>query len=183
MAVWRAWEGDALQFGMNEAAVSLAGYANIGNGKGTVDVQLRRGKRAIRQYLRTAYTEERLVWLLAHARNGKLTYQSCCCLIGVATADHPLRANADVNEASGAHYHLARKFLGAREAEQAYWELGYIGASRFVASSDELRRRRLVPMILSEIRQRERSKGSLGQIQTESYARLHPRRHLSDNGS
>jgi hypothetical protein len=144
----------------------------MGEGGGTVNIQLRRGKQAIRQYLRTAYTEERLVWLLAHARSGKLAYQSCCCLIGVATADHSLRSKADVNQASGAHYHLARKFLGAREAEQAYWELGYFGTPRSVASSDELRRRRLIPMVLSEIRQREKAKGSEDQSCTESYSRL-----------
>ena len=123
-----------------------------------MDIRLRNGKRAIRQYLRTAYTDERLAWLLAHARAAKLMYQSCCCLIGAATADHALRSQADVNLASAAHYHLARKFVGAREAEQAYWELGYTGKSRSVQSSDEVRRRRLVPMILSEMRQRARAR-------------------------
>ena len=119
-----------------------------------MDVQLRRGKHAIRQFLRTGYSDERLAWLLAHARSGKLAYQSCCCLIGVVTADHPLRGKTDVNEASARHYQLARKFVGAREAEQAYWELGYVGGSRFTASSDEIRRRRLIPMILYEMRRR-----------------------------
>jgi hypothetical protein len=119
-----------------------------------MDVQLRRGKHAIRQFLRTAYSDERLAWLLAHARGRKLAYQSCCCLIGVATADHALQGKSDVNEPSANHYHLARKFLGAREAEQAYWEFGYIGGSRSTASSDELRRRRLIPMILGEMRRR-----------------------------
>ncbi|MGH9398145.1 MAG: hypothetical protein ACRD18_14995 [Terriglobia bacterium] len=119
-----------------------------------MDIQLKSRKLAIRQYLRTAYTDERLAWLLAHARSGKLTYQSCCCLIGAATADHSLQSKSDVNLPAAAHYHLARRFVGAREAEQAYWELGYLGKSRSVQSSDEARRRRLVPMILSEMRQR-----------------------------
>lgn len=119
-----------------------------------MDLQLKNRKRAIRQYLRTAYTDERLAWLLAHARNGKLAYQSCCCLIGAATADHSLKAKADVNQPQAAHYHLARRYVGAKEAEQAYWELGYLGESRAMQSSEEIRRRRLTPMILSEMRQR-----------------------------
>jgi hypothetical protein len=121
-----------------------------------MDMQLRRGKHAIRQFLRNAYGDERLAWLLAHTRNGKLAYQSCCCLIGVATADHALQNKADVNRPAAAHYHLARKFAGAIEAEQAYWELGYLGRSRSAQSSDELRRRRLIPLILSEMRRRQR---------------------------
>lgn len=128
-----------------------------------MDMRLRYGKRAIRQYLRTAYTDERLAWLLAHARGGKLTYQSCCCLIGVATADHALQTQTDVNLAASGHYHLARKFAGAREAEQAYWELGYRGEARSVLSNDELRRRRLIPMILSEMRQREQARAKRSQ--------------------
>lgn len=125
-----------------------------------MDIRLKNGKRAIRQYLRTAYSDERLAWLLAHAREGKLAYQSCCCFIGVATADHALQARADVNLAPAGHYHLARRFVGAREAEQAYWEFGYRGESRSVQSSDEVRRRRLVPMILSEMRRRSRMRAA-----------------------
>jgi hypothetical protein len=119
-----------------------------------MDVQLRRGKHAIRQFLRTAYSDERLAWLLAHAKSSKLAYQSCCCLVGVATSDHTLQGKTDVNEATAGHYHLARRFVGAREAEQAYWEFGYVGGSRSTASSDELRRRRLIPLIRCEMRRR-----------------------------
>ncbi|MGH9771156.1 MAG: hypothetical protein ACRD4Q_05590 [Candidatus Acidiferrales bacterium] len=119
-----------------------------------MNIELRQKKRAIRQYLRSAYSDERLAWLLAHARSGKLVYQSCCCLVGVATSDHALQGKADVNQPAAAHYHLAKKFVGAREAEQSYWELGYRGQPRSLLSSDELRRRRLVPMIQAELRQR-----------------------------
>lgn len=123
-----------------------------------MNISLRVRKNAIRQYLRTAYSDERLAWLLAHARSGRLTYQSCCCLIGAATADHSLRGKSDVNLPSAAHYHLARKFVGARDAEQAYWELGYQHGFRPAQSSDELRLRRLIPMILSEMWQRSRAR-------------------------
>lgn len=122
-----------------------------------MDIQLRRGKQAIRQFLRTAYSDERLVWLLAHARSNKLAYQSCCCLIGVATANHRLQGKSDVNESFASHYHMARKFAGAREAEQAYWEFGYVGGSRSASSNDEIRRRRLIPLILHEMRRRRRA--------------------------
>ncbi|MGH9378213.1 MAG: hypothetical protein ACRD1I_05380 [Terriglobia bacterium] len=129
-----------------------------------MDMRLKNGKRAIRQYLRTAYSDERLVWLLAHARAGKLMYRSCCCFVGVATADHSLQVKADVNLPLAAHYHLARRFVGAREAEQAFWESGYRGESRSVESSDDIRRRRLIPMILSEMRQRARARATGGQL-------------------
>jgi len=123
-----------------------------------MNIELREKKRAIRQYLRSAYSDERLTWLLAHARSGKLMYQSCCCLIGAATADHTLQGKADVNQPEAAHYHLAKKFIGAREAEQAYWELGYRGQPRSLLSNDEVRRHRLIPMILAEMRRRARAK-------------------------
>lgn len=136
-----------------------------------MDSHLRKQKSAIRQYLRTAYTDERLAWLLAHARSGKLMYQSCCCLIGVATADHSLQAKADVNQSSAAHYRIARKFVGAREAEQAYWEMGYRGESRSLQSNDEIRQRRLIPMILSEMRQRAYARAARA-VQPESVAQI-----------
>jgi hypothetical protein len=120
--------------------------------------QFKRWKKAIRQFLHTAYSDERLAWLLAHARNGKLAYQSCCCLIGVATADHALRGKTDVTAPGALHYRLAKIFVGAREAEMAFWELGYAGSSRLAESNDELRRRRVIPMIKAEMRYRERSR-------------------------
>lgn len=136
-----------------------------------MDSHLRKQKGAIRQYLRTAYTDERLAWLLAHARSGKLMYQSCCCLIGVATADHSLQSKADVNQPSAAHYRIARKFVGAREAEQAYWEMGYRGESRALQSNDEIRQRRLIPMILSEMRQRAHARAARA-VQPERAAQV-----------
>ncbi|MGH9449322.1 MAG: hypothetical protein ACRD11_02165 [Terriglobia bacterium] len=140
-----------------------------------MDVQLRSRKLAIRQYLRTAYTDERLAWLLAHARSGKLTYQSCCCLIGAATAEHSLQAKSDVNLPAAAHYHLARRFVGAREAEQAYWEMGYLGESRSVQSSDDSRRHRLIPMILSEMRQRAHARNRVADTQALSLIETCPK--------
>jgi len=82
--------------------------------------------------------------VLAHARAGKLAFNSCCCFIGCFTADHPLQAwsnNFDV------HYHYARKLPGALGAEQAFLEIG--------RNDDELRRRRIIPILRAELRRRE----------------------------
>src|SRR5258708_22634376 len=43
------------------------------------------------QFLQTAYTDENLAALLAHAQDEKLSFFSCCCLIGVTNAPHALR--------------------------------------------------------------------------------------------
>ena len=118
--------------------------------------ELKQSKRAIRIFLRTAYTDERLTWLLAHAQNGDLSYQSCCCLVGVATANHPLRSQTSARKISGAsHYAVARLFLGAREAEWAFFRLGFIGRT-WRLTCDDLRRRRLIPMLRAEISRRSR---------------------------
>lgn len=121
--------------------------------------QLKECKRAIRNFLRTAYTDERLAWLLAHARSGRLVYNSCCCLVGVVTADHPLQGKVPVRELATSHYALAKTFVGASSAERAYQDLGYIGKAR-VPSADEVRRRRLVPLVKAEIWRRERARAA-----------------------
>lgn len=119
-----------------------------------MDVRLKQCKRAIRVFLRTAYTDERLVWLLGHAKSGRLSYNSCCCLVGVATANHTLEGRVPARELPRSHYALAKLLLGASEAEYAYLELGLIGARRS-GSVDDARRRRLIPMIKAELRRRE----------------------------
>ena len=118
--------------------------------------ELKQSKRAIRIFLRTAYSNERLTWLLAHAQNGDLSYQSCCCLVGIATADHQLRGEVSAHRISrSSHYAVARLFVGAREAEWAFYQLGFIGRT-WRLTGDDLRRRRLIPMLLAEIRRRSR---------------------------
>ena len=119
-----------------------------------MDGELKQCKRAIRIFLRTAYTDERLTWMLAHAHSGKLSYQSCCCVVGAVTADHALMGRISARQiAKSPHYAAARMFMGAREAEWAFYKLGFIRRPwRF--SSDEFRRRRLIPMLLAEIRRR-----------------------------
>ena len=80
-------------------------------------------KLEIREFMRKHYTDERLAMLLAHARDGKLNFSSCCCFIGIATADHALRSE-DLNGLSSKHLKLARELKGAEKAEIAFLELG-----------------------------------------------------------
>lgn len=119
-----------------------------------MNIRLKEAKRAIRRYLTSAYSDDRLAWLLAHARHGRLSYQSCCCLIGAATSDHALRGRTSLKDASSPHYIVARQFVGAQEAERGYYSLGVIGKP-WRLTQDELRRRRVIPMLLAEMRRRE----------------------------
>jgi len=126
--------------------------------------------RAIRVFLRTAFTDERLTWLLAHVRNGKLAYQSCCCLVGLTTADHSLQGRIPAAQiARASHYAMAKMFLGAREAEWAFFRLGIIRRPR-PFSGDEARRRRLLPMITAELRRRARLRATVVPQQPASAA-------------
>ncbi len=103
------------------------------------------------------YSDEKLAALLAHARDGKLEYHSCCCFIGVTTATHALGMGGLY---SHSHYLEALKLSGGCEADNAYC---YLHMDRFPSDEvrrriDEVRRRILIPMILAEFRRRERAR-------------------------
>lgn len=102
-------------------------------------------KKPIRAFMQAHYTDERLSQLLAHAQEGKLNFFSCCCFIGVATADHALQMNLSSGGDNGEHYWRAKRLPGAREAE---------GGFRQFARADGLRRRILIPMIRTEMKRR-----------------------------
>lgn len=108
-------------------------------------------KQAIRAFLGTSiWTDEKLCALLAHAES-KLRFVSCCCLIGVATADHALRGETTywLNK----HYCVAKQLPLASEAENAYlWLNGSIGSDE---QDDANRRRVLRPIIRAELKRRE----------------------------
>ena len=64
-----------------------------------------------------AYTDHQLAALLAHAEDGKLVHYSCCCLIGIPTADHALKGR---HRPLGAHFVEALRLPGAAEANPAF---------------------------------------------------------------
>jgi hypothetical protein len=134
----------------------------------------------IRDFLRLAYTDERLAWLLAHAREGKLSYHSCCCFVGIPTADHALRGvnvitrSTDLNADQGSrHYGRAKEtFQDAHWAEWAFANLAtsqtmhrtMLAMTKDLHDTDAKRRRIIIPMVLAEMRRRERSRGAVDMI-------------------
>lgn len=116
--------------------------------------QLKQNKQIIRQFMRENYTDERLAMLLAHAQSGRLEYQSCCCFIGVVTADHALHGEG-THKDGGSHFIRARRLAGAEDAEWAFnafflwWAEG---------TAEEQRRRRLIPIIRAEQKRRDKLK-------------------------
>src|SRR6266480_3949302 len=119
-------------------------------------------KEQIRSFLQTAYADdERLAMLLAHAQSGKLSYNSCCCLIGIVTADHRLESQNKQYENGHSHYLAALTLSGAREAQNAYCALGapyQVSGLHRNEHADARRRRILAPMIRAEFRRRDRLK-------------------------
>lgn len=101
------------------------------------------------------YSDQQLASLLAHARDGKLAFDSCCCFIGQPTADHALRSDFRVCDEGSPHYMAAKSLLGANTAELAYMFLsGEFTEDIHEASLDAKRRRILIPMVLAEMRRR-----------------------------
>jgi hypothetical protein len=120
-----------------------------------LDTELKEAKRSIRRFLRY-YSDEKLCELLAHAQAGKLSYLSCCCLVGVLTADHPLREGG--NNWTSMHYHRALAFSGGKEADRSFVALGIygIGFIPSFAEAERIRRRRMISIVRGEMRLRER---------------------------
>lgn len=103
----------------------------------------------ISEYMQKHYDDQALASLLAHAEDGKLSYWSCSCFIGVPSAVRasvlhgecgpdccPLQfastARRDIPEADG--------------AEDAFFDLG---------RTDAERRDKLIPLIKTEMARRE----------------------------
>lgn len=117
--------------------------------------RLKESKQTIREFLRDHYSDEKLAALLAHAKDGRLAYFSCCCLVGFPYADHAAQGyNGSVPAA-----HSGNPLRGLPPADQAYYHLGSPQPSEEDSSqSDEARRRRLIPIIKAEIRRRDRER-------------------------
>lgn len=108
--------------------------------------------KAIENFLQTAYTDERLAMLLAHAQDGKLSYRSCSCLIGAVICDHALHG-ANCACGNGCHNTARARIEGADEAEDEFGALGF---------NDAERRTKLIPLILAEIQRRESLRSTQG---------------------
>lgn len=102
--------------------------------------------KALIDFMQKHYTDERLAMLLAHAEDGKLAFNSCCCFIGIPTAEHALAGDDERREPNIMHHHVARKWAGGKEAEYAYAGFGL---------SDAERRTKLIPLIKAEMERRE----------------------------
>lgn len=127
-----------------------------------MDRELKENKRTLRAFMREHYTDERLAMLLAHAQSGRLSYTSCCCFIGIPTANHSLQGD-DWTEVTGGNVdteHIAesRQIPGARYAERAFLMLGGADSfgerERFCKEANEQRRRRLIPIVKAEMKRR-----------------------------
>ena len=116
-------------------------------------MEFKEAKRIVRAWVQR-YPQERLCALLAHAQDGKLSYRSCCCFIGVETADHALRSACEASDSL--HYEVACGIAGSNKAEFAFWWLAS-NIRQDLAVSDAKRRRILIPIIRAELRRRERA--------------------------
>jgi len=114
---------------------------------------LREHKQVMRSFIREHYTDQRLAEVLAHAQDGKFSYRSCCCLIGAATANHPLREEDDYSD--DLHYAKARQLNNAVSAELSY----ACPSGHFEDSpSDKGRRLLIIPILRAEQKRRARLK-------------------------
>lgn len=111
----------------------------------------------IRKFLQVNYSDEKLAALLAHAQDGRLSFSSCCCLIGVATADHALRGHWHQQQGMQAcdqpHYKKAINLDFAFLAESEFKHM--TDGDIYDPASDEQRRQRIIPIILEEMKRRE----------------------------
>lgn len=107
----------------------------------------------IKKFLEFAFTDERLIALLAHTQDRKLSYHSCCCLIGSANAPHALRGVIEEMKQGralpdGSLHHQGLRLTSeiAAKAEEEFFD---------IAPTDALRCEVLQPLIEAEILRRE----------------------------
>lgn len=113
----------------------------------------------ISEFLRTAYDDEKLAALLAHAEDGKLSHFSCCCLAGIPSANHALRGR-----------YLDRRYAATTWEHGAYHpatpeKIAVSMAFNNLASGvyeteerDATRRAKLIPLIHAEMERREQER-------------------------
>lgn len=112
------------------------------------------------KFLQTAYTDENLAALLAHAQDGKLAYTSCCCPAGLPSAGHALKGTGEyaVEEHQAHPLDIASRHTAtlAWLVSDEYCDLGQVGDG-ITPPSDALRRERLLPLIRAEQDRRAQS--------------------------
>lgn len=99
-----------------------------------------------------AYSDEKLDALLAHAEDGKLSFTSCCCLIGIPTTGHALQGRNYA--AAEPHYVEASLRPGWLDVENAFARF-FDDVAITPDLRDALRRAKLIPLIRSEMARRE----------------------------
>lgn len=114
-------------------------------------------KQILRQFMRDHYSDERLAMLLAHAQEGKLSFDCCCCFIGSMNSPHPLRTQEEnrVGDGSFSHYLEAKALRLGIDAEVSYQKP--CAKQDTKSAEDAIRRRILIPIIRAEMRRRDKS--------------------------
>ena len=117
------------------------------------------------KFLQTAYSDEKLAALLAHASDGKLGYGSCCCLVGIPTSNHALQEapgmfRLEDRGVDVSHYLSLERSTLMDSAETEFRNF----------KNDAERREILIPLILEEQARREKMRSEpfpVGDEQTE----------------
>jgi hypothetical protein len=119
-------------------------------------------EQTLSNFMRLHYSDIALAALLAHAEDGKLFFDSCCCFIGIPLA---IAAGAVLHGRCGAEddcngpqwANRARLAMpSADAAEDAFLELGVF---------DDRRRELIIPLIHAEMERRERSRSESSELQ------------------
>jgi uncharacterized protein (DUF58 family) len=110
------------------------------------------------RFLQTHYTDDTLAALIAHTEDGKLSFDSCCCLVGIPTADHALRGRTGATAANREpHYIDASRYIDLPMDDMEQHPV-YLAEVEFrdLGEDDQERRERLLPLLYAERERRER---------------------------
>src|SRR5258708_6068114 len=118
-------------------------------------------EQTIADFLRTAYTDEKLAALLAHAEDGKLAFNSCCCVAGFPYARHAYQSKW-TGDHGGKNY---KGFPEGQIVSLAFNRLANNHDGHYLSQSsaedDAVRRANLIPLVHAEMRRRENEQVSV----------------------
>lgn len=104
------------------------------------------------KFLQTAYTDENLAALLAHAQDGKLSFYSCCCVAGIPSAGHALKESSEYDGGEHEPYHpMSLPYPECQLADRVSEEF------RLLGEGDVERRAAIIPLIRAEQDRRAQS--------------------------